>query len=562
MNELFRRLKAYPLVTLELLGASLCANILALASSLFVIQVLNRYVAHGVGASLMTLVVGVLIAITFEFTFRQIRLTLADALSKPFDRAYAARAYDVLTSAHSDALGQLSPAQKREAVGAPDAVQQAFSAPNMAAYLDLPFSGVFLGALLFLSPLLALVTVVFSLIVIAMGFLNYRAMRAPTQSMQRHLTDRQSLLDSALNDPDMVRAFTAQKVLLERWSKVLDAMEATRTLIAKRQGSQQNLIIGIQAVLSTAIIAIGAMQVVSGHLDVGLLIGANIMASRTLGPIIRVTQSVGSIVKASTAIQTVENFARLPLEAREGSALGHYKGTLEFKDVSFSYPGQRAPLFESLSVKIEPGSLFVVTGANSMGKTSFARLIVGLVRPIRGQILVDGLDLVQVAPEWWRRQIIYLPQEPGFFNGTVRENIMAFNPDLDDQGLNTVIREAGLESYFAQSQYGFDTPLIAGGRDLSLGIRRRLAMARALATDGQLVVLDEPTEGLDAAGAQQISKVMNALHKRGCTIIALSHDANIIAGAPLVLDLNVKPVPRLVAAKTPLPQTNEQGTTA
>lgn len=549
MNELIKRLKAFPLVTVELLGASLFANILALASSLFVIQVLNRYVAHGVDASLATMVVGVLIAIGFEVAFRQIRLTLAGAVSKPFDRAYAARAYDILICAKGDALGQLTTGQKREAAAAPDAIQQAYSAPNMAAYLDVPFAVVFLATLFLLSPFLAFVTVLFCLGVIGYGLMNYRAMKKPTQVMQGHFSDRQSLLDSALSDPDTVRAFTARKTLLKRWSRVLDRMETVRTDIAKRTGGQQNLIGGIQALLSTAIIAGGAMLVVAGKLDVGLLIGANILAARTIGPIIRITQSAGGIAKATSAINIVENFMRLPVEATDGVALGLYKGGLEFKDVGFAYAGQPTPLFESVNLKIEPGALFVVTGANSMGKTTFARLIVGLLKPTRGQVLVDGVDLAQVAPEWWRRQVIYLPQEPSFFNGTVRDNILAYCPDLDETGLNKVIREAGLESYFAQSQKGFDTPLIAGGRDLSLGIRRRLALARALASDGQLVVLDEPTEGLDAQGAQQISQVMNALNQRGCTIVALSHDPNIIQGAPHILDLNVKPIPRILSAK-------------
>jgi len=141
---------------------------------------------------------------------------------------------------------------------------------------------------------------------------------------------------------------------------------------------------------------------------------------------------------------------------------------------------------------------------------------------------------------------VYLPQEPGFINGTVRENLLAFNPALGEAGLNTVIRDAGLEQFFATSQQGFDMPLTAGGRNLPLGIRRRLALARALASNGKLVILDEPTEGLDGEGVQQMGRVISNLSQKGCTIIALSHDPNIIKGAPHVLDLNAKPVPRLL----------------
>lgn len=549
MNELLKRLKAYPLVTAELLGASLFANVLALATPLFVIQVLNRYVAHGVTSSLVTLVVGVIAAIIFEVAFRQIRLTLADALSRPFDRVLSARAYAVLTGARADALAQLSPGQKREAAAAPDAVQQAYSAPNIAAYLDFPFAFIFLIALFMLSAPLALIALVFVVIVVVMGIISLKAMKAPTERMQGHLTDRQGLLDSALSDADTVRAFTAQDHLRTRWSKVLDALESTRTQLAQRQGGQQNLTGGVQALMSTAIISVGGVLVVSGNLDVGLLIGANILAARTLGPILRVTQSAGAIAKANSAAQIVESFSRLPLEPSEGSALGTYMGGIEFKDVGFAHPGQPTPLFESLSMILAPGALFVVAGANGAGKTTLARLVVGLIRPSRGQILVDGVDLSQVAPEWWRRQVIYLPQEPSFINGTVRENILAFNPALDEKGLNTVIRDAGLEKFFATSQQGFDMKLQAGGRDLPVGIRRRLGLARALSVGGKLVVMDEPTEGLDAEGAQQIGRVMNELSKRGCTIIALSHDPNIIKGAPVILDLNSKPIPKLVQIK-------------
>lgn len=549
MGELFKRLKAYPSVTMELVGASLFANILALASPLFVIQVLNRYVSHGVDSTLYTLTAGVLIAILFEISFRQIRLKIATALSQPFDRANAGGTYEVLLSARGDVLAQMSAGQKREAAQASDAIQQAYSAPNMAAYFDLPFAFVFLFALVMLSPPLAMIASIFVLIAIGLGWMNLKALKGPTEGLQGQMAQRQGLFDSAISDPDTVRAFTAEAFLTKRWNRMQDTLDGVRATIAGRQGGVQNLTQGIQALMSTAIIATGGVLVVAGNLDVGLLIGANILAARTLAPVVRITQAAGMLVNAKAARGTLENLMRIPREARQGAALGAYKGGVELKDLGFAYQGQPTPLFESLSLKLEPGALFVVSGANGTGKSTLARLLAGLMAPSRGQILVDGVELTQVAPEWWRRQIVYLPQEPGFFSGTVRENILAYNPDLDEKGLNAVIRDAGLEAFFSRSREGFDMILQAGGRNLPLGIRRRLAMARALASDGRLVIMDEPTEGLDGEGTQQMGRVMNALSKKGCTIIALSHDPNIIKGALHVLDLNVKPVPRLLQVK-------------
>ena len=557
MRELFIRLRAYPTVTAELAAASLFANILALASPLFVIQVLNRYVSHGVDSTLFTLTAGVLIAIAFEVAFRQIRLSIANSLSQPFDRTNADAAFEILTQARADVMARLNAGQKRQAAAAVDSIQQAYAAPNMAAYLDLPFSMVFLLALALLSLPLAGIALLFVILVIVLGWFSLGAMKQPTEAMQGQMSARQGLLDSAIMDVDTVRVFNAGQFLTKRWRQIQDGLADVRATISARQGRSQNFTQGIQALMSTAIIAVGGMLVVSGNLDVGLLIGANILAARTLAPIIRVTQSASVLATAKTARTTLDNLVKLPCEPKQGSALGNYKGGVEFKDVAFLYTGQPTPLFESLNLRLEPGALFVVAGANGAGKTTLARLLAGLLSPSRGQILVDGVDLAQVAPEWWRRQIIYLPQEPSFFTGTVRENIMAFNPDLSEAELNSVIRDAGLEKFFAASREGFDMELRGGGNNLPVGIRRRLALARALAVDGRLVILDEPLEGMDSEGAQQIGALMNTLSQKGCTIIALSHDPKIIKGAVHILDLNAKPVPRVLQAKDPNAQAQQ-----
>lgn len=546
MKELLRRLKAYPVVTWELAAASFFANILALASPLFVIQVLNRYVAHGVDATLWTLTFGVVCAIAFEAAFRHIRLKIAHALTQPFDRTNADRVFGTLIGARADVLAQVSSGQKREAATAPDAIAQAYGAANLTAYFDAPFAVLFLFVLAMLSPSLAGVALAFVLGLIAFGLYNQRAQQAPAAEMQTASNRRQALLDSALSEGDTVRAFTAGGMLRTRWTQALNLVEGIGQRITVGQGGAQTAIQAIQALMSTAIIAVGGMLVVAGHLDVGLLIGANILATRAMGPLVRITQLAGTLAKANTAQGVIDQISQIPLERNDGSALRQYKGSIEFKDFGFAYPGQPTPLFESLSLRLEPGSLFVIAGANGTGKTTLAKLMAGLLAPSRGQVLVDGVELSQLAPEWWRRQLVYLPQEPGFMNASVRENIMAFNPDLDEEGFNQVIRDTGLEKFFATSQQGFDMELVAGGRNLPLGIRRRLAMARALVSGGRLVILDEPIEGLDAEGAQQMGRIINTLNKKGCTIVALSHDPNIIKGVPHILDLNAKPVPRLL----------------
>ena len=255
----------------------------------------------------------------------------------------------------------------------------------------------------------------------------------------------------------------------------------------------------------------------------------------------------------------LKEFAKLPLESESGSFKPSYKGGLEFKDVSFVLPGTTTPLFESLSLTLKPGSILVIRGSNGTGKTTLTRLIAGILEPVRGHILADGLDLRQASIKWWHKQIVYMPQEPTLLNTTIRENLTTVNPEIDPQQLSKVITAAGLTNYLDESPQGLETQVTDNGRNLSLGIRRRLALARALTTDGMLVILDEPTEGLDSEGVSCIFSALKDLATRGRTIIVVSHDPKIAKGAQVAIDLSIKPIPRITERPRPVKTTSRKG---
>jgi ATP-binding cassette, subfamily C, bacterial LapB len=170
-------------------------------------------------------------------------------------------------------------------------------------------------------------------------------------------------------------------------------------------------------------------------------------------------------------------------------------------------------------------------------------MIVGLLEPTRGQIMIDGLNMRQIAPEWWRRQLLYLPQEPSFLNITLRENIRLANPELSEETLHSLVTLSGLQPFLGMHPQGVEQVMTDGGRLLSPGIRRRLALARALAVNGRLVVLDDPTEGLDADGCRTILDRLKNWMQEKRTIIVMSNDMRLLNMADHYLDLNRKPVP-------------------
>lgn len=553
MRELFNRLKSMPLLFLQVLLASLFISMLSLSSPLFVIQVLTRYCTHGVDTTLITLTIGVLIAIALEFGFRQVRLGLSRGFSIRPDAQMAGGAFATLTSGKTASIEQLPPGLRREIMNSLAAIQQAYSPSNLATVLDAFFAFLYIGALFLLNGIIALIVSFFLVIMFLFALASHNLLGKPTQELNQASVRNSSLVSSAIQAADSIRSFNAARFLKQAWGKQQALTDELRRRISTQQGLSQSITMSANAIMSVAVIAVGATYVVAGGMSVGVLIGANILASRALAPINRFAQLGPIFTKAQQSLELLARFAKLPREDTKGTALKQYKGRLELKDLAFMYRGSSGPLFESASLQLAGGSILVVSGDNGSGKTTLVKLLVGLLEPTRGQIFVDGLDLRQVQLEWWRQQFIYLPQEPTFFDGTIRENLMTVNPELDEPKLLQVVERAGLKRFLDQSPQGLETPLINGGVNLALGVRRRLALARALTSGGMLAIFDEPAEGMDAEGIGTVFKAMNEISNSGRTLIVCSHNPNILQGKGLRLDLNIKPVPKLVIPAPAVP---------
>ena len=545
MKELMRRLSAHPFITGELLAASFFANLLALASSLFVIQVLQRYVSYGVDSTLATLTLGVIAAIVLEFIFRQVRLVLVSEHLSEADERWAIGAFGIMTTAKISALESLPAGKRREILRGLDQVETTYNGANISTLMDIPFAFLFLLALTLLNTTLGAVAFLF--IIGANGYHLYSRKRLaePTRELSETAAVGNALIATSNRISDTIRAFNGGNLLMQSWARYVKKSQGLRAHIGRRQGQAQSFSQSLQALMGVAVIAIGAMLVVAGDLDVSVLIGANIMAARALGPISRYAQLNEQLTKATQTIENLNELTNLDVERDKGTQIKNYKGGIEFKDMSFAFGESTSPLFESLSFKVNPGAVIMVTGKNGTGKTTLCRILMGLLDPTRGKILVDNVDLAQTVPAWWRTQVAYLPQEPNFINASIRDNLLSTNPELNNEDLNRCIHEAGLASFVNESADGLETQITDNGYTLSLGIRRRLALARALTSEGKLVIFDDPTEGMDDEGRAAVFNVMKTLSKQGRTMIITTADPQILRGARLVLDLNSKPVPTL-----------------
>ncbi|MEO5332117.1 MAG: ATP-binding cassette domain-containing protein [Magnetococcus sp. YQC-5] len=545
MMVLLKQLWSRPFFAFELLAVSLCVHVLGLVSSIYTIQVLNRYVAHGLDATLVTLTTGAIVAVIMEFGFRHMRLKLAQGVTVRPDFRLGIRVFERVLGTRAASLDQLGLGMQREIVASPAVVGRIHGPANLVVLLDLPFALMFIGVLFFIQPLIGWVASGFIMAAFLVSTLGHPLLRGPLRELAQAGAEVGALGGATMQAADAVRAFNAHELLWKRFhARQTEAIQIQRRV----EGGRELIHTAAQSLgglMSVFVIAVGAKLVVAGEMDVGLLVGANILAARAMSPILRFAQLGAALAEARRAMETLGSFSRLPMERSGGTILQHFSGRLELQDLAFSHPDGSDPLFESLSLQLPAGLSLVISGSNGAGKTTLARILMGLLDPSRGQILVDGVNLEQISLSWWRRQVIYLPQEPDFFTGTIRENLTILNPGLTEERMNAIIAEAGLARFLHNSPHGLDTPLVHGGIHLAMGIRKRLALARALSSECRLAIFDEPLEGMDVLGREAVTGVLAQMARAGRSVIVFSHDAGLIRGADLSLNLDRKPVPEL-----------------
>ena len=544
MFEIFNRLKRNPALLTKIIIASFFVNILALATPIYVIQVLQRYVAYGVNSTLVTLVAGIILVVIFEFFFRNIRHRLTRE-TEAENTVLADRVMKKIVSIKSNFYA-LQPNFRPDIVTQNlQTIKSTLSATTTLILIDVPFVLIFLIALFLIHYQLGIITTLFLAIpFIVINFYRKKINELNQQSLQIGLNTAR-LHDNSSSRFESIKYFNLIEIVKSAWSSLIkksinvtEDLEAQKNIVASFMTSSS-------ALLTVVIIGWGAVLAVDGEISVGALIGANILAARALAPIVRFVQNIEPLNKANHAINELAQFMSLPQDSSGGNQIDNYNGILKIVDLQFKYPESKIPIFEGLNVQTKAGELLVINGSNGSGKSTLIKTIIRLLEFNRGQIFYDSIEINQLSLDWVRSNLIYLPQEPKFVDGTMLNNLLGQN-QINKNKMTEILNSVDLLDFVNSDPNGINMLLTNRGEDLPFGIRKRIALARALVIGGQLVVLDEPTESIDDKGRNSIYKLINNLLKINKTLIISTQDEKITKIADCIVNLDDKPIPKII----------------
>ena len=525
---------------------SVFINILALAVPIYVVQALTRYLSTGVDSTLYALTFGVLLSVFLEYLFRSYRrLALAEldassAAPKNFFSIISA-----INFADVSAKGSGVTQQKLKAF------RESFLNSKIQKneeLLDLPFCALFLLVIYLLSPIALLIVTITVLLGMVIKLLQIRGL-----SIQRNRTTQ---LDMNVDSYDLavtknlglLNLFVEKKVFLKKYQVEQAALSAAKMRVLKLQLGDKAKVTGLVAVLTVLIVFTSAISVFEGSMQIGTLLALNILATRCFIPLYSLPTHFGS-KKRNLLFEEFFKKADSNEQNSRLSTLREFTGQVKLAAVSQKYQGQKIPLFEGFEHSFDSGSVTVVTGKNGSGKTTLFNLLTGVIEPNQGSISVDGVYLQQLSPDWWRKQLTAVPQEPAFTDSSIFENLKQVSHDITAEHIWDVIHRCGLNQYFDETDEGINAHIDLISPRYSLGIRKRLALARAMLIDGKFVIMDEPTEGLDLDGAQIFYRYLNDCIKQQRTVVVLSHDHAIIRGAQNIISLDSRPHPTLRRVK-------------
>jgi ATP-binding cassette subfamily C exporter for protease/lipase/ATP-binding cassette subfamily C protein EexD len=523
-NEILDVLYSYKRIFWILVIFTAIINFIMIVPALYMFQIYDSVLNS---RSTETLIMLSLIAVFMYAVFGFLnwsRSQILILLNNDFDEKLSNRTfYAVLSGIIS--TGSTNPAQ---AFGDLTNLRQFITGTGILAFMDAPFGLLFLIVIFIIHPVLGVFALLVGIVQVAGAVINEKLTKEKIKESNKHFQNSQNFLQANLRNAEVIEAMGMHENVRKKWREKYEKMLAIQSEASENSAKIQSSIKAIRITAQSIILGLGAYLAIHNIITPGMMIMGSILMGRALSP---VDQAVGMWRQFVSTRQSYERLQSLlsdfPPPERH-LPLTIPQGFVKVENAMVTPRGSQQVILKGISFEANPGDIVGIIGPTASGKSSLAKMLVGVWLPISGHYKIDKAEMSFYNRDEIGRLIGYLPQDIELFSGTVAENIARFG-EINMQLVIKAAMIAGVHDMILQFPKGYETEVGEGGGYLSGGQRQRIGLARALYGDPVLIVLDEPNSNLDEQGEIALMRALMIMKKMNRTIFVISHRMNILS---------------------------------
>lgn len=532
---------------------SLIINLLMLVPAIYMLQVYDRALGSRNVTTLVVLTVITLALLAVMSLLEWVRSMILVRVGARFDLDINTRVFNAAFERNLRRAGQ-NPAQALYDLAS---IRQALTGAGLVAIMEAPWMPIYLAVIFMFHPYLGIFAVVGALILVGLAFANEAVSKHPLAEAQKLAIAANTQANNNLRNAEVIEAMGMLPAIRGRWFDLQHKLLAQQALASDRAGLMGAVTKFARIAMQSLTLGYGCYLAIEGSLTSGMMIAATILVGRALAPLEMLISNWKQLVSAKAAYTRLSELLQAFPAREAGMSLPQPNGALTLENASAAAPGANSLILKNVSLKIAAGDVVAVIGPSASGKSSLARLMVGVWPAVSGSVRLDGADIYRWSKDELGPHVGYLPQDIELFDGTVAENIARFG-EVDSDKVVAAAQAAGVHELILQLPKGYDTPLGDQGSALSGGQRQRIGVARALYGDPVLIVLDEPNSNLDELGEKALAETLQRLKVNGRTVIIITHRRSTVEVADKLLVMH-EGAPKLYGPRDQVIEAIKQG---
>jgi len=510
---------------------SLFINIIMLVPSLYMLQVYDRVITS---RSESTLVMLTLIAVVLLLTMGVLEWVRSQILVKAGAKLDVLLNERLFNATFKNSLNSGGATTSAQPVTDLTNLRQFLTGQGLFAFFDAPWLPIYIGVMFLFHPYFGWTAVGAAIALLILAMVNEKVSSGPIGEANKIAISSNNFMTKNLRNAEVIESMGMMDNIRKRWQKKNNSVLNLQAIASNRAGLVTSISKSFRMIIQSLVLGLGAYLAINQEISPGLMIAGSILLGRALAPIDLMIGSWKGFISARGAYSRLNDILRVVPAERESMSLPSPEGCLSVEGIVVTPPGAKLPVLKGISFFVKKGESVAIIGPSAAGKSTLARVLLGLWPAKAGKVRLDSADIYTWNRIELGRHIGYLPQDIELFDGTISENIARFGSVIPKAVIDAA-KAAGVHEMILRLPDGYDT--IIGGHSgvLSGGQRQRIGLARALYGNPAFIVLDEPNSNLDEQGEQALAIALQNLKEKGCTVIIISHKVNIISQVDKIL---------------------------